>query len=84
MLSMQEHNKWAGSASGMQRSKVMKMEHSMIEKEATAVKHKDFVVALYLMGMHSNKAKELACLLRNLSCIRETNLSGMCLHVGHN
>ncbi len=29
----------------------------MIEKEATAVKHKDFIVALYLTGMHGNKAK---------------------------
>ncbi len=48
---MQEHNEWAGSASSMQRSKVTKVEHSMIEKEATAVKHKDFIVALYLTGM---------------------------------
>ncbi len=55
----------------------------MIEKEATAVKYKDFVIALYLMGMHSNKVKEQARLLRNPLCIGESNLSGMRLHMGH-
>ncbi len=50
----------------------------MIEKEATELKHKDFVVALYLTGMHSNKAKGQARLLKNLFCSRELNFSGMC------
>ncbi len=82
-LSMQEHNKQAGSASGTQRGKVMKVKCSMIEKEAVAVKHKNFIIALYLTGMHSNKAKEQAHLLKNLFCIRESNFSGMHLHMGH-
>ncbi len=56
----------------------------MIEKEATAVKHKDFIVVLYLTVMHSNKAEEWAHLLRNPSFIRESNLSGICLHMGCN
>ncbi len=30
----------------------------MIETEATEVKHKDFIAALYLTGMHGNKAEE--------------------------
>ncbi len=54
---MQKHSEWADSASGMQRSKVTKEESSMIENEATELKHEDFVVVLYLMGMHGNKAK---------------------------
>ncbi len=82
MLAMQKHSKWAGSASGMQRSKVTKVESSMIEKEATALKYKDFVIALYLTGMHGNKAKEWARLLRDPFCIRESNCSGMRLHAG--
>ncbi len=41
------------SASGMQRSKVTEVESSIIEKEAMELKHKDFVIAMYLMGMHS-------------------------------
>ena len=57
MLSKQKHREWTNSANGMRRSKVTKVESSMIEKEATELKHKDFVVALYLMGMHSNVAK---------------------------
>ncbi len=57
MLAMQKHSEQADSASGMQRSKVTKIESSMIEKEAAELKHKDFVIALYLIGMHSNKAK---------------------------
>ncbi len=36
----------------------MKAESSMIENEATELKHKDFVVTLYLMGMHGSKAEE--------------------------
>ncbi len=72
-LSMQEHNEQAGSASGTQRSKVTKVEHSIIEKEAMAVKYKDFVIALYLTGMHGNKAEELACLLRNPSSLDVTS-----------
>ena len=44
----------------------------MIEKEAAELKHKDFVVALYLMGMHSNKTKELACLLNHLSAVENS------------
>ena len=42
----------------MRGSKVTKVESSMIETEATELKHKDFVVALYLMGMHDNRAEE--------------------------
>ncbi len=42
----------------MQRSKVTEVESSMIETEATELKHKDFIVALYLTGMHDNKAEE--------------------------
>ncbi len=61
---MQKHSERTDSASGMQRSKVTKVESSMIEKEATELKHKDFVIALYLMGMHSNVAKGQACLLK--------------------
>ena len=56
-LAMQRHHEWADSASGMRRSKVTEVESSITEKEATELKHKDFVVALYLMGMHSNKAE---------------------------
>ena len=62
MLAKQKHREWTDSASGMQRSKVTKAESSMIEKEAAELKHKDFIIALYLMGMHGNKAKERACL----------------------
>ncbi len=58
MITMWKHNEWADSASGMQRSKVTEAEGSMIEKEAAETKHKDFVVALYRTGRHSNKAKE--------------------------
>ncbi len=42
----------------MQRSKITEVESSMIETEVTELKRKDFVVALYLTGMHDNKAKE--------------------------
>ncbi len=54
----------------------------MIEKEAAELKHKDFVVALYLMGRHSNKAKEQAHLRSNPCYNREFSLSGMHLHMG--
>ncbi len=54
---MQRHSEQADSAGGMQRNKVTKIESSMIEKEALKLKHKDFVIALYLTGMYSNKAK---------------------------
>ncbi len=57
-IARQRQSKQADSASGTQRGKVTEAESSMIEKEAVELKHKDFVVALYLMGMHSNKAKE--------------------------
>ncbi len=43
----------------------MEAESVMIKKEATELKYKDFAIALYLMGMHGNKAKEQACLLNN-------------------
>ncbi len=46
----------------------------MIEKEAMELKHKDFVVALYLMGMHDNKAEERAHLRQTSICSREFNL----------
>ncbi len=54
----------------------------MIETEATELKHKDFVVALYLTGMHDNKAEELACLLKHLSAIENSTFSGMHLYAG--
>ncbi len=54
----------------------------MIETEATELKHKDFVVALYLMGMHDNKAKELTCSHKHLSAIENSTFSGMCLYTG--
>ncbi len=54
----------------------------MIETEAMELKHKDFIVALYLMGMHDNKAKELACLLKHLPAIENSTFSGMCLYTG--
>ncbi len=43
----------------------MKAESSIIEKEATELQHKDFIAALYLTGMHGNKAEEQAHLLNN-------------------
>ncbi len=49
----------------------------MIETEAMELKHKDFVVALYLMGMHDNKAEELTRLLKHLPAI-ENQLSVGC------
>ncbi len=58
MLAKQKHRERTNSANGMQRSKVTEVESSMIEKEAMELKHKDFVVALYLTGMHNNKAEE--------------------------
>ncbi len=50
MIIMQKHNEWADSASGMRRSKVTEAEGSRIEKETVDLKHKDFVIALYLTG----------------------------------
>ncbi len=74
---MQRHCEQADSASGMQRSKVTKVESSMIEKEAAELKHKDFVIALYLMGMHGNKAEGRANLL-NHPCAVENSISVGC------
>ncbi len=45
----------------------------MIETEATELNHKDFVAALYFMGMHDNKAKELARSCKTSVCNREFN-----------
>ncbi len=56
-IARQRQSEWADSANCIQRSKVTEVESSMIEKEAAELKHKDFVVAVYLMGMHSNKAE---------------------------
>ncbi len=81
-IAMQMHNKQADSASDMQRSKITEVESSIIEKEAAELKHKDLVIALYLTGRHSNKAKELTCLQSNLFYNREFSLSGMHLHAG--
>ncbi len=75
---MQKHSKQADSANGTQRSKVIKAESFMIEKEASELKHKDFVIALYLTGMHGNKTKELACLLRDLFAL-ENSASVRCI-----
>ncbi len=66
----------------MQRSKVTEVESSMIETEATELKHKDFIVALYLMGMHDNKAEEQAHSCKHLSAIENSTFSGMCLYAG--
>ncbi len=52
----------------------------MIKKEATELKHKDFVVTLYLTGMHSNKANEQAHSFKHLSAIEDSTFSGMCLY----
>ncbi len=82
MLSKQKHREWTNSANGMQRSKVTKVESSMIEKEATELKHKDFVVTLYLTGMHGNKAEELTHSCKHLSAIENSMFSGMCLYAG--
>ncbi len=54
----------------------------MIETEATELRHKDFVVALYLTGMHDNKAKELARLHKHPSAIENSTFSGMRLYTG--
>ena len=56
-LAMRRHRERADSASGTRRSKVTEVESSITEKEATGLKDKDFVVALYLTGMHGNKAE---------------------------
>ncbi len=61
------------NANGMRRSKVTEVESSMIEKEATELKHKDFVVALYLTGMHDNGAEERAHSMQTSICSREFN-----------
>ncbi len=66
----------------MQGSKVTEVESSMIEKEAMELKHKDFIAALYLTGMHSNKAKELTRSFNHLSAIENSTFSGMCLYAG--
>ncbi len=69
---MQRHHERADSASGTRRSKVTEVESSIIEKEATELKHKDFIIALYLMGMHSNKAEGRASLPNHLFAIEDS------------
>ncbi len=54
----------------------------MIEKEATELKHKDFVVALYLMGMHNNKAEEQAHSCKHPSAGENLTFGGMRLYAG--
>ncbi len=54
----------------------------MIEKEAMELKYKDFVAALYLTGMHGNKAKELTRSLNHPSAIENSTFSGMHLYAG--
>ncbi len=71
-FAMLENSKWADSASGMQRSKVIEAKDSMIEKEVMKFKYKGFVVALYLMGMYSNKAEEQVSLLSNLLALESS------------
>ncbi len=82
MLAKQKHRERTNSANGTQRSKVTEVESSMIEKEAMELKHKDFIVALYLMGMHGNKAKELARSCKHLSAIENSMFCGMHLYAG--
>ncbi len=66
----------------MQRSKVTEVESSMIEKEAMELKHEDFVIALYLTGMHGNKAEERAHLRKYPSAVENSTFSGMRLYAG--
>ena len=54
----------------------------MIETEAMELKHMDFVVALYLTGMHNNKAEEQARLCKHLSAKENSTFSGMHLYAG--
>ncbi len=57
----------------------------MIETEATELKHKDFVVALYLTGMHDNEAEERAHLRKYLSAVENSTFSGCaCMQAGTN
>ncbi len=48
------------------------VESSITEKEATELKHKDFVVALYLTSMHGNKAEGRARLPNHLFAIEDS------------
>ncbi len=82
MLAKQKHREWTNNANGMRRSKVTEVESSMIEKEATGLKHKDFVMALYLTGMHDNKAEEQAHLNKHPSAVENPTFSGMHLYAG--
>ncbi len=82
MLAKQKHRERTNNANGTRRSKVTEVESSMIEKEAMELKHKDFVVALYLMGMHDNKAEERAHLHEHPSAVENSTFSGMCLYAG--
>ncbi len=52
----------------------------MMEKEATELKHKDFIVALYLTGMYDNKAEERAHLNKHPSAVENSTFSGMRLY----
>ncbi|KAK0235750.1 hypothetical protein EDD85DRAFT_791187 [Armillaria nabsnona] len=79
MMPMQRQSEWADSANSMQRSKVTKAESSMIEKEAVESKPEDFVMVLYLMSMHSNKAEELACLQNHLFAVEHSASVGCIL-----
>ncbi len=81
-LAKQKHREQTNSANGTRRSKVTKVESFMIETEATELKHKDFVVALYLMGMHDNKAEELARSHKHPFAIENSTFSGMRLYAG--
>ncbi len=66
----------------MQGSKVDKVESSMIETEAIELKHKDLIVALYLTGMHENRAEERAHLRKHLSAVENSTFSEMHLYAG--
>ncbi len=54
----------------------------MIETEAMELNHKDLVVALYLTGMHDNKAEEQAHSRKHPYAIGNSTFSGMHLYVG--
>ncbi len=54
----------------------------MIETEAMELKHKNFVVALYLTGMHNNKAEERTRSSKHLYAIENPTVSGMRLYAG--
>ncbi len=54
----------------------------MIETETIELKHKDLVIALYLTGMHNNRAEERAHLRKHPSAVENSTFSEMRLYTG--